>query len=232
MKEGERNSTSTKGRPRWKSSSENYLLIAEVRFRLRIRVRISIWVRDSKTIFHENYLWWMSNCVFLERKRKYQHMRSVKYYCGFQAVARRDFFSCNFLLSKIKKGLALLKHFQICFIQRDTLENNLVYMLIFGLYQWIEYIHNKWFKFTSSCSYTQFTSNTDLQAQYLPLKIRKFLLFLAYKKAINQQFGQTSCWYWSGYSDTEYLGPVSCTFPSCIDLLWYLVVLFKWLCFA
>ena len=67
---GERNSTSTKGRSRWKSSSENYLLIAEVRFRLRIRVRISIWVRDSKTIFHENYLWWMSNCVFQSTNSK------------------------------------------------------------------------------------------------------------------------------------------------------------------
>ena len=52
---GERNPTSTKGRSRWKSSSEN-LLIAEVRFRVRFR--------DSKTIFHENYFWWMSNCVF------------------------------------------------------------------------------------------------------------------------------------------------------------------------
>ena len=43
---GKRNSTSTKGRSRWKSSSENYLLIAEVRFRLR--VRISIWVRIQR----------------------------------------------------------------------------------------------------------------------------------------------------------------------------------------
>ena len=51
---GKRNPTSTKGRSHWKLSSENYLLIAEVRFR----------VRDSKTIFHENYFWWMSNCVF------------------------------------------------------------------------------------------------------------------------------------------------------------------------
>ena len=51
---GERNPTSTKGSSRWKSSSENYLLIDEVRFRVRFR--------DSKTIFHENYLWWMSNC--------------------------------------------------------------------------------------------------------------------------------------------------------------------------
>ena len=57
---GERNSTSTKGRSRWKSSSENYLLIAEVKFR----------VRDSKTIFHENYLWWMSNCVFQSTNSK------------------------------------------------------------------------------------------------------------------------------------------------------------------
>ena len=57
---GERNPTSTKGRTRWKSSSENYLLITEVRFRFRVMVR----VRDSKTIFHENYFWWMSNCVF------------------------------------------------------------------------------------------------------------------------------------------------------------------------
>ena len=32
---GERNPTSTKGRSRWKSSSENYLLIAEVRVRVR-----------------------------------------------------------------------------------------------------------------------------------------------------------------------------------------------------
>ena len=37
---GERNPTSTKGRSRWKSSSENYLLIAEVRFRVRVKVRV------------------------------------------------------------------------------------------------------------------------------------------------------------------------------------------------
>ena len=40
---GERNSTSTKGRSRWKSSSENYLLISEVRFRFRFR--------DTRTTF-------------------------------------------------------------------------------------------------------------------------------------------------------------------------------------
>ena len=65
--EGERNPTSTKGRSRWKSSSENYLLIAEVRVmvrvRLRLRVMVRVRVRDSKTIFYENYFWWMSNCV-------------------------------------------------------------------------------------------------------------------------------------------------------------------------
>ena len=63
---GKRNPTSTKGRSRWKSSSENYLLIAEVRFRVKFRVRVMVRVRvrDSKTIFHENYFWWMSNCVF------------------------------------------------------------------------------------------------------------------------------------------------------------------------
>ena len=59
---GKRNPTSTKGRSRWKSSSENYLLIAEVRFRVKFRFMVR--VRDSKTIFHENYFWWMSNCVF------------------------------------------------------------------------------------------------------------------------------------------------------------------------
>ena len=63
---GKCNPTSTKGRSRWKSSSENYLLIAEVRFRVRFRVM----VRDSKTIFHENYFWWMSNCVFQHFKHR------------------------------------------------------------------------------------------------------------------------------------------------------------------
>ena len=61
---GERNRTSTKGRSRWKSSSENYLVIAEVRFRVRFRFRVMVRVGDLKTIFHENYFWWMSNCVF------------------------------------------------------------------------------------------------------------------------------------------------------------------------
>ena len=37
---GKRNPTSTKGRSRWKSSSENYLLISEVRFRVRFMVRV------------------------------------------------------------------------------------------------------------------------------------------------------------------------------------------------
>ena len=68
----ERNPTSTKGRSRWKSSSENYLLIAEVRVRVRVMVRVRVRVRvmvrvrvrESKPIFHENYFWWMSNCVF------------------------------------------------------------------------------------------------------------------------------------------------------------------------
>ena len=42
------------------------LLIDEVRFRVRFRVkvRVMVSVRDSKTIFHENYFWRMSNCVF------------------------------------------------------------------------------------------------------------------------------------------------------------------------
>ena len=39
---GKRNPTSTKGRSRWKSSSENYLLISEVRFRVRFRVRVRV----------------------------------------------------------------------------------------------------------------------------------------------------------------------------------------------
>ena len=43
---GERNPTSTKGRSRWKSSSENYLLIAEVRFRVRVKVRVRVLVLD------------------------------------------------------------------------------------------------------------------------------------------------------------------------------------------
>ena len=51
-------------RSRWKSFSENYLLTAEFRFMVRVMVR----VRDSKTIFHENYFWWMSNCVFSLRQ--------------------------------------------------------------------------------------------------------------------------------------------------------------------
>ena len=42
---GERNPTSTKGRTRWKSSSENYLLITEVRFRVRFRVMVRARVR-------------------------------------------------------------------------------------------------------------------------------------------------------------------------------------------
>ena len=37
---GKCNPTSTKGRSCWKSSSENYLLIAEVRFRVRFRFRV------------------------------------------------------------------------------------------------------------------------------------------------------------------------------------------------
>ena len=47
---GKRNPTSTKGRSRRKSSSENYLLISEVRFmvrfRVRFRVRVMVRVRD------------------------------------------------------------------------------------------------------------------------------------------------------------------------------------------
>ena len=74
---GERNPTSTKGRSRWKSSSGNYLLIAEVRFKVRfsvrVVVRVVVRVRDSKTIFHEKYFWWMSNCVFrLQPNWKYR----------------------------------------------------------------------------------------------------------------------------------------------------------------
>ena len=34
------------------------------RVRFRFRVRVMVRVRDSKTIFHENYFWCMSNCVF------------------------------------------------------------------------------------------------------------------------------------------------------------------------
>ena len=35
---------------------------------LRVRVRVMVMVRDSKTIFHENYFWWMSNCVFRAKR--------------------------------------------------------------------------------------------------------------------------------------------------------------------
>ena len=37
-------------------------MIAEVRVRFKVRVMVR--VRDSKTIFHKNYFWWTSNCVF------------------------------------------------------------------------------------------------------------------------------------------------------------------------